>query len=293
MKIGILAKKHHVYSHQRLVEAGTKRGHDMRLIDTSSCYMNISASAPEIHYRGGEVIRGLDAVIPRVGPLLTLHGTSVVRQFEMMNVYTVNSSLSISRARDKLRSLQYLVKKGIPIPTTGFAYSPDDTEDLIDMVGGPPLIIKLLEGTQGQGIVIAETRAAARSVISAFKQLRANILVQEFIKEAEGTDLRCLVVGKRVVASMMRVAKVGEFRANIHQGGRAEKTKISKEETAMAVAAAKAMGLNIAGVDLIRSTKGPLVLEVNSSPGLEGIEKASGVDVASKMIEFIEKAKRK
>jgi len=293
MKIGILAKKHHLYSHQRLVEAGSQRGHEMRLIDTSSCYMNISASSPEIHHRGGEVIRGLDAVIPRVGPLLTLHGTSVVRQFEMMNVYTLNSSLAISRARDKLRSLQYLVKKGIAIPTTGFAYSPDDTEDLIDMVGGPPLIIKLLEGTQGQGIVIAETRAAARSVISAFKQLRANILVQEFIKEAEGTDLRCLVVGKRVVASMMRVAKVGEFRANIHQGGRAEKARISKEETAMAIAAAKAMGLNVAGVDLIRSKKGPLVLEVNSSPGLEGIEKASGVDVASKIIEFIEKAKRK
>lgn len=289
MKIVILARNENLYSHRRLVQAGRARGHDVQVLDTTRCYMNISQNESAIHYRGGESITGVDAIIPRIGASITFYGTAVVRHFESQGVYSLNSSVSISRSRDKLRSLQLLSQKSIPLPTTGFARSPEDTEDLIKMVGGAPLVVKLLEGTQGNGIMLAETNNAAKSVINAFKHLRENILVQEFIKEAQGTDLRCFIVGDKCVAAYERRAKAGEFRANIHQGGTANPVKISTEERKLAVKAARAMGLNVAGVDLIRSARGPLVLEVNSSPGLEGVENATKKDVADSIIAYIEK----
>ncbi|MCA9508828.1 MAG: 30S ribosomal protein S6--L-glutamate ligase [Myxococcales bacterium] len=292
MKIIILARNPKLYSHKRLVEAGTRRGHEIRILDTTRCYMNISQSENGIHYRGGEIITGVDAVIPRIGASITFYGTAVVRHFESQGIYCVNSSVAIARSRDKLRSMQLLAQKTIPLPTTGFANSPEDTEDLIKMVGGAPLIVKLLEGTQGKGIVLAETKNAAKSVINAFKHIRENILVQEYIKEANGTDLRCFVVGDKCVAAYQRVAMSGEFRANIHLGGSALPVKLSSEERKIALRAAHAMGLNVAGVDLIRSSRGPLVLEVNSSPGLEGIETATKKDVADAIIAYIEKHAR-
>src|SRR5690606_26225459 len=232
---------------------------------------------------------GYDAIIPRIGASHTFYGTAVVRQFEMMGVYSANESQAISRSRDKLRSLQLLARKGIGLPVTGFAHSTKDIEGLVNIVGGAPLVIKLLEGTQGIGVILAETRKAAEAVIEAFRGLNANILVQEYLKEARGADIRCLVVGNRVVAAMMRQAPPGEFRSNLHRGGTAAKIKLTPEERSTATRAAKAMGLNVAGVDLIRSNHGPVVLEVNSSPGLEGIEAASGVDVAAEIVEFLEK----
>jgi ribosomal protein S6--L-glutamate ligase len=289
MKIAILARNPNLYSHKRLVEAGKARGHEMRIINTLCCYINISSPRPEVHYRGGEVLSGFDAIIPRIGASITFYGAAVVRQFEMMGVYSLNRSLGISRSRDKLRSLQLLARKGINLPVTGFAHSPSDTEHLIKMVGGAPLIVKLLEGTQGIGVMLAETHRTAESVINAFKGLKADILVQEFIREAGGSDIRCFVIGDKVVAAMKRQAKEGEFRSNIHRGGQATVIKITPEERAMAVKAAKVMGLNVAGVDIIRSERGSMVLEVNSSPGLEGIEIATGKDIAGKIIEFIEK----
>ncbi|OGT31383.1 MAG: ribosomal protein S6 modification protein [Gammaproteobacteria bacterium RIFCSPHIGHO2_12_FULL_35_23] len=289
MKIAILAKNANLYSHKRLIEAGVNRGHEIKIINTLHCYINVSESKPRVHYRGGEIIGPFDAVIPRIGVSNTFYGTAVLRQFEAMHVWPLNDSLSIARSRDKLRSLQLLSRKGIPMPITGFAKSPQDTEDLITMVGGPPLIIKLLEGTQGCGIVLAETRNAAHSVISAFKQLNANILVQEYIKEAAGGDIRCLVVGDRVVAAMARQAKTGDFRSNLHRGGIALPIKITEQERKMAITATRVMGLKVSGVDIIRSTRGPLILEVNSSPGLEGIETATGKDIASMIIKYLEK----
>ncbi len=289
MNIVILARNADLYSHKRLVEAGTARGHNMRILDTTRCYMNISEQNSAIHYHGGEAITNVDAIIPRIGASITFYGTAVVRHFESQGVYSVNSSVAISRSRDKLRSLQLLSQKNIPLPTTGFANSPEDTDDLITMVGGAPLIVKLLEGTQGKGIVLAETKFAAKSVINAFKHLRENILVQEFIKEADGCDLRCFVVGDKCVAAFKRMATQGEFRANLHLGGTAMPAKLTTDERRLAIKAAHAMGLNVAGVDLIRSARGPLVLEVNSSPGLEGVESATEQDVASAIIEFIEK----
>lgn len=289
MNIVILARNPDLYSHKRLVAAGSARGHTMRILDTTRCYMNISQTDSAIHYHGGEAITGVHAVIPRIGASITFYGTAVVRHFESQGIYSLNSSVAISRSRDKLRSLQLLSQKAIPLPTTGFASSPEDTEDLIKMVGGAPLIVKLLEGTQGKGIVLAETKNAAKSVINAFKHLRENILVQEFIKEAQGCDLRCFVVGDKCVAAYKRVATAGEFRANLHLGGAAMPAKLTAEERRLAIKAAHAMGLNVAGVDLIRSARGPLVLEVNSSPGLEGVETATKQDVATSIIEFIEK----
>jgi ribosomal protein S6--L-glutamate ligase len=250
--------------------------------------MNITSMKPEIHYKG-EIVEGYGAVIPRIGASVTFYGTAVLRQFEMMGVYPLNESVAITRARDKLRALQLLARKGIGLPVTGFAHSPDDVQDLIKMVGGAPMVIKLLEGTQGIGVVLAETQKAGESVIEAFMGLRANILVQEFIKEAGGADIRCFVIGEKVVASMMRKAKEGEFRSNLHRGGSAELVRITPEERSTAVRAARIMGLNVAGVDILRSHHGPVVMEVNSSPGLEGIEAATGKDIASMMIEFIEK----
>ena len=288
MKIAILSRNKKLYSTRRLVEACEQRGHEVQVIDTLRCYMNITSSKPEIHYKGNN-LTGFDAVIPRVGASITFYGTAVVRQFEMMGVFAVNESVAITRARDKLRSLQLLSREGVGMPDTAFAHSPDDIQDMMKMVGGAPLVIKLLEGTQGIGVVLAETKKAAESVIEAFMGLKANILQQEFIKEAGGADIRCFVVGGKVVASMMRQAPEGEFRSNLHRGGSASLVKITTKERATAVKAAKVMGLNVAGVDLLRSSRGPLVMEVNSSPGLEGIELATEKDVAGMIIEFIEK----
>jgi len=289
LKIGLLASNHELYSNQRILEAGQERGHEMVFLNIKQCYMKIDAMEPEVHYRGGKVLNDLDAVITRIRPSVTFYGCALARQFESMGVYTINSSAAITQSRDKLFSLQLLLKNGISIPTTGFANSPMDTNDLIEMVGGAPLIVKLLEGTLGRGVVLAETKKAAESVINAFKALRANLLVQEFIKEADGKDLRCFVIDGKVVASIQREAAPGEFRANIHQGGTASIVKITPQERALALKASKTLGLKVAGVDIIRSKKGPLLLEVNSSPGLEGIESATGKDIAGMMISSIEK----
>lgn len=289
LRIVVLASNPDLYSNKRLIEAGEERGHEMRFVNISQCYMNISADNPEIHYRGGQLLDDVDAIIPRIKPAMTFYGCAVARQFQSTGVYCLNDSASISLSRHKLRSLQLLSTKGIPMPTTGFANSPMDTSDIIQMVGGAPLVIKLLEGTQGKGVVLAETAKAAESVINAFKSLRANILVQEFIKEADGKDIRCFVIDGKVVGSIQREAAKGEFRANLHLGGTASTVKISAEERKIAVAATKAMGLQVAGVDIIRSSTGPKVLEVNSSPGLEGVESITEKDVAGMMIQCIER----
>ena len=288
MKIAILSRNAKLYSTRRLVEAAEAKGHEVHVLDVLRCYMNITSMKPEVHYKG-ENLTGYDAVIPRIGASVTFYGTAVLRQFEMMGVYPLNESVAISRSRDKLRALQLLSRKGIGLPVTGFAHRPDDVDDLITMVGGAPLVIKLLEGTQGIGVVLAETQSAAESVIEAFMGMKANILVQEFIKEAGGADIRCFVVGDKVVAAMKRQGKEGEFRSNLHRGGSANLIRITPEERSTAVRAAKTMGLNVCGVDLLRSNHGAVVMEVNSSPGLEGIETATGKDIATQVIDFVEK----
>jgi ribosomal protein S6--L-glutamate ligase len=289
MKIAILATNPRLYSHQRLVAAGVEAGHDVRIVNPLFCYMNVAASSPTVHYKGGELLPHFDAVIPRIGASNTFYGTAVLRHMEMMGIYVLNESIAIARSRDKFRSLQLLARKGIAMPLTGFAQSPDNTEDLIRMVGGAPLVIKLLEGTQGKGVVLADSHQSAVSIINAFKGMHANILVQEYIEESRGKDIRCFVIGDKVVAAIKRQAKDGEFRANVHQGGKALKVKLSPQERAIAIAAAKTMGLKVAGVDLVRSNHGPLVLEINSSPGLEGIETTTHVNIAGKIIQYIEK----
>ncbi len=291
MNIGILSTNRNLYSTRRLVEAGEERGHSVRVINHKRCYMNITSHNPSVHLKG-EKITGLDAVIPRIGASVSFYGTSVLRQFEMMGVYSVNESVAISRSRDKLRASQLLSRRGIGLPVTGFANSPDDTQDLLKIAGGAPVVIKLLEGTQGVGVVLAETRKAAESVIEAFRGIGANFIVQEFIAEAGGSDIRCLVLGDRVVAAMKRQGKEGEFRSNLHRGGTASLIKITPEERSTAVRSAKVMGLNVAGVDLLRSNHGPVVMEVNSSPGLEGIETATNKDIAGMIIDFIQKHAR-
>lgn len=291
MKIAVLSRNRKLYSTRRLVEAAVTRGHEAIVIDALRCNIDITSSRAAIFYRDG-FLEGFDAVIPRIGASITFYGLAVLRQFEMMGVFPLNESVAIGRARDKLRSLQLLARAGLGLPTTGFAHYPEDTEALIRLVGGAPLVIKLLEGTQGRGVVLAETKKAAESVIDAFRELDANFLVQQFVKEAGGADIRCLVIGNRVVASMMRQAKEGEFRSNLHRGGSANVVKLTPQERATAVRAARAIGLNVAGVDIIRSKDGPLVLEVNSSPGLEGIESVTGKDIAGMIIEFIEKHAR-
>ncbi len=292
MKIAVLSTNRELYSTRRLIEAGEERGHEMLVINHKRCYMNITSHNPSIHLRG-ESITGVDAVIPRIGASVSFYGTAVVRQFEMMGVYSVNESVAITRSRDKLRALQLLSRKGVGLPVTGFANYADDTDDLLQMTGGAPVVIKLLEGTQGVGVVLAETKKAASSVIEAFRGLNANVMVQEFISEAGGADIRCFVVGDKVVAAMKRQGKEGEFRSNLHRGGSASLIKITPEERSTAVRSARVMGLNVAGVDLLRSNHGPVVMEVNSSPGLEGIENATSKDVAGMIIAFIEKNARK
>ncbi len=288
-KILLLASNPDLYSNRRIMEAGEVRGHEMHFINTRHCYMNISATKPEVHYRGGIVLKDVDAIIPRIRPSLTFYGCAVTRQFEATGTFCLNDSVSIARSRDKLRSLQMLSEHGVDMPITGFTSSPLDTSQIIQLVGGAPLVIKLLEGTQGKGVVLAETRKAAESVINAFKSLHANILVQEFIKEAGGSDIRCFVIDGKVVGSMQRQASAGEFRANLHLGGTASAVKITPAERKIAIKAAKVMGLKVAGVDIIRSSAGPKVVEINSSPGLEGIETVTGNDIAGLMIESIEK----
>ena len=287
MKIAILSRDGTLYSCKRLREAASCRGHVVEIIDPLSCYMNINPAAPSVHYKGRQLPH-YDAVIPRIGSAITFYGTAVLRQFEMLGSYPLNESVAITRARDKLRSLQLMARQGIDLPVTGFAHSPDDTSDLIDMVGGAPLVVKLVEGTQGIGVVLAETRQAAESVIDAFRGLNAHILVQEYIKEAKGRDIRCLVVGNKVVAAIERQAKPGDFRSNLHRGGVAHQVTITEREREIALHAAATLGLDVAGVDILRAKRGPLVMEVNASPGLEGIEKTSGIDIATLMIKWIE-----
>lgn len=287
MKIAILSRNPRLYSTQRLVDAARARGHVVRVLDPLRCYVRIAPGSVAIRYKG-KPVRDLDAAIPRIGTQSTFYGTAVLRQLETMGVYTPNSSDAVLRARDKLRSLQILAAQGIAMPVTVFGDNPDDTEDLLAMLGEPPHVIKLNEGSQGTGVVLAEKRSASQSVIEAFRGLYANFLVQEFIAEAKGCDLRCFVVGGKVVAAMQREASAGEFRANLHRGGSAVQVKLSGAEKRIAVQAAAALGLGIAGVDLLRSERGPLVLEVNASPGLEGIEAITGVDVAGAIIEWLE-----
>lgn len=288
MRIAILSRDGSLYSCKRLRDAALQRGHLVEVIDPLSCYMNIDPAASSVHYKGRQLPH-YDAVIPRIGSAMTFYGTAVLRQFEMLGSYPLNESVAITRARDKLRSLQLLARQGIDLPVTGFAHSPDDTNDLINRVGGAPLVVKLVEGTQGIGVVLAETRQAAESVIDAFRGLNAHILVQEYIKEAQGCDIRCLVVGDRVVAAIERQAKPGDFRSNLHRGGVARQVVISANEREIALKATRTLGLDIAGVDILRSRRGPLVMEVNASPGLEGIEKTSGINIAKLMIEWIER----
>ncbi|HEX7111158.1 MAG TPA: 30S ribosomal protein S6--L-glutamate ligase [Mizugakiibacter sp.] len=288
MKIAILSRNPRLHSTARLVEAARARGHVARVLDPLRCYMRIAPGAFAVHYKGRE-LSGFDAVIPRIGASITFYGTAVVRQFELMGVYTPNGSDAILRARDKLRCLQLLAGEGLGMPTTVFGDNPDDTADLLAMLGEPPHVIKLNEGAQGQGVVLAEKRAAAQSVIEAFRGMYANFLVQEFIREADGRDLRCFVVGGKVVAAMQREASPGDFRSNLHRGGSGTRVRLSAAERAMALRAAEVLGLEVAGVDLLRSARGPLVLEVNASPGLEGIEAVTGVDVAGAIVAFLER----
>jgi ribosomal protein S6--L-glutamate ligase len=287
MRIAVLSRNEKLYSTSRLKEEGLDRGHTVDVIDTLHCYMDITKSRPAVRYQGEELPL-YDAVIPRIGASITFYGAALVRQFEMMGTFCVNESVAISRSRDKLRSLQLLSRKGVGLPRTGFASKPDDIKDLIKHVGGAPLVVKLLEGTQGIGVVLADTDKAAESIIEAFMGLRANILVQEFISEAGGADIRCFVVGNKVVAAMKRQGAEGEFRSHSHRGGSAGLVRLSKEERATAVNAARIMGLNVCGVDILQSNHGPVVMEVNSSPGLEGIESATGKNVAGLIYDFIE-----
>ncbi len=287
MKILMLSRNPGLYSHKRLIEAAVGRGHTIECIDTLQVYMNIATNNPQIRYKG-KPIEHYDAVIPRIGASITMYGLAVLRQLETMGVWSVNNSLAIGRSRDKFRTFQLLARKGIPLPVTAFGHSTKDTDDIIDMVGGAPVVIKLLEGTQGLGVVLGETHVSARSVIEAFREVNVNILVQEYIKEANSTDIRCLVVGGKVVASMKRTGPTGDFRSNLHRGGTANSEKITLKERSLAIRCASIMGLNVCGVDMLRTKRGPVIMEVNSSPGLEGIETSTGADVAIKIIEYIE-----
>ncbi|MGD1843273.1 MAG: 30S ribosomal protein S6--L-glutamate ligase [Thermonemataceae bacterium] len=287
MNITILSRKATLYSTSRLLEAAQKRGHQAQVINHTKCYMSMEKGQPVV-YVGDQTIAEVDAIIPRIGASVTFYGSAIIRQFEMQKVFTTTSSLALIRSRDKLRSMQILTKAGVGIPKTAFAKYPSNINNLIEQVGGAPLIIKLLEGTQGLGVVLAENKTAAKSVLEAFYNLNANILVQEYIEESKGADVRAFVIDGKVVAAMKRQGTRGEFRSNLHRGGTGAVLKLTRAEKAAAVNAAKALGLRIAGVDMLQSARGPLVIEVNSSPGLEGIEKATGIDVAAKIIQYIE-----
>jgi ribosomal protein S6--L-glutamate ligase len=291
MKIALMTRNAKLYSHQRLIKAAQARGHEIVPVDYLRCYMNITSRRPELRYLG-EKLEGFDAVIPRIAASHTFYGLAVLRQFEMMGVYPLNESVAIGRSRDKLRSLQLLARDGVGLPVTAFAHDTTRTEEVLQMVGGAPVVVKLLEGTQGIGVVLGETHKSAKSVIEAFHGANVNILVQEFIKEAEGEDVRAFVIGGKVVAAMTRKGAVGEFRSNLHRGGSAQAAKVSPKERATAIQAARSMGLNVCGVDMLRSARGPVVMEVNSSPGLEGIEASTHVDVAESIIAHLEKHAR-
>ena len=288
MKIALLTRNPKLFSHRRIIEVAQARGHEIVPIDYLRCYMNITSKKPELRYLGEKLI-GFEAVIPRIAASHTYYGLAVLRQFEMMGVYPLNESVAIGRSRDKLRSLQLLARDGVGLPVTAFANDSARSDDVIEIVGGTPVVIKLLEGTQGIGVVLGETPNSARSVIEAFNGADIPILVQEFIKEAEGRDIRAFVIGRRVVATMERRGAKGDFRSNLHRGGTAKQAELSPVERVTALKAARAMGLNVAGVDMLRSHRGPVVMEVNSSPGLEGIESATKVDVAKDIIVFLEK----
>ena len=287
MKLVMLARNASLYSHRRIVEAARSRGHDIDVINTLHVHMNITANNPVLRH-GGRTLELYDAVIPRIGASVTNYGLAVLRQFEMQGVFPLNESVAIGRSRDKLRALQLLARAGVGLPVTAFAHGPRKAEDVVNEVGGAPVVIKLLEGTQGMGVILAETEASAKSIIEAFSTANVNILVQEFVREASGSDIRALVIGGEIVAAMRRTGRKGEFRANLHRGGKAEAVELTLEERASALRAVEAVGLNVAGVDMLRSSRGPLVLEVNASPGIEGIERASGIDVAGAMITFLE-----
>jgi ribosomal protein S6--L-glutamate ligase len=287
VKICLLARNPRLYSHRRLCDAARDAGHQIEVVNTLRCYMNITSRRPELHYNGA-ILQGFDAVIPRIGASVTYYGLSVLRQFEMRGVWPLNESVAIGRSRDKLRCMQLLARAGIGLPVTAFAHDPKQTAEVLKLVGGPPVIIKLIEGTQGIGVVLGETESSAKSVIEAFRGANVNILVQEFIREAEGTDIRVFVVGGRAIAAMQRTGAADDFRSNLHRGGVASAAKISREERATALRAARTLGLNVCGVDMLRSNHGPVVMEVNSSPGLEGIERATGVDIAAAIIAFLE-----
>ncbi len=289
MKIILLASNPNLYSNRRIVEAAAKRGHDIKFVNVGECYIKIATKNSEIFFDEGKKIENVDYVIPRIKPSMTFYASAIIRQFETMGINCLNTSDAITKSRDKLCTLQILAQHGIGVPVTSFANSSYETKDIIKLVGNAPLVVKLLEGTKGVGVVLAETGKAAESVINAFRSLKADILAQQYIKESKGHDIRCFVIGNKVVASMQREAQEGEFRANIHLGATARSVEISDEECQMAIDAARIMGLDVAGVDMVRSTMGPKILEVNSSPGLEGIEGSTGVDVAAKMIEFLEK----
>ena len=288
MKIALMTRNANLYSHKRLIEVATERGHEIDPIDYLRCYMNITSHRPELRFMGERLV-GYDAVIPRIAASRTFYGLAVLRQFEMMGVWPVNESVAIGRSRDKLRSMQLLSRDGIGLPVTAFAHDTKQTDEVIKIAGGAPVVVKLLEGTQGIGVVLGETHNSAKSVVEAFRGANINILVQEFIKEAEGTDIRALVIGGKVIASMERKGAADDFRSNLHRGGSARSIRITPEERSTAIRAAKSMGLNVAGVDMLRANHGAVVMEVNSSPGIEGIENATGIDVATKMIEFMEK----
>ncbi len=288
MKVVMLARTAHLYSHRRLVEAAEQRGHQIDVVDTLRVYMNITSHRPEVRYKG-ENLTGYDAVLPRIGASITTYGLAVLRQFEMMGVWPLNESVAINRSRDKLRCLQLLARAGVGLPVTAYAHSSKLADDIIEIAGGAPVVVKLLEGTQGIGVVLGETHNSAKSVVEAFRGVNVNIMVQEFIKEAGGADIRALVIGEKVVASMKRQGAEGDFRSNLHRGGSASVVRITPEERSMVTRAARTMGLNVCGVDLLRSNHGPVIMEINSSPGLEGIEKATGLDVAGKILEFMEK----
>ncbi len=288
MNIAVLSRSKGIYSTRRLLEAGQARGHNMQQVDHLKCYVSIEKSNPEIHYEGKK-LHHIDAVIPRIGASVTFYGCAIVRQFEMMGIVSCTESQAIVRSRDKLRSMQILSRAGVDMPKTGFARVPKDKSDVIDMVGGTPVVIKLLEGTQGLGVVLAETKKAAESVLDAFYGLKTNILIQEFIKESKGSDVRVFVVDGKVVGAMKRTGREGDFRSNLHRGGTAEAIKLTKQERQTAILAAKSLGLGVAGVDILQSNRGPLVMEVNSSPGLQGIERSTGIDIATKIIQYLEK----
>jgi len=287
MRLVVLSRDPKLYSTRRIVEAGEERGHSIVVMDHMKCYMSLEQGKPSIHYQGKE-IGNVDGIIPRIGASVTFYGAAIVRQFEMMNVISANPSQAITRSRDKLRSMQLLAKAGLGMPLTAFANKTHNVDDLIQMVGGTPLVIKLLEGTQGIGVVLAETPKAAQSVIEAFHWLNANILIQEFIREAKGADIRAFVVNGHIVGAMKRQAREGEFRSNLHRGGSSQLINLTMKERYTALKAAKVLGLSVAGVDMLQSKRGPLIMEVNSSPGLEGIEKATGENIAGKIIEYME-----